>query len=218
MNLDIARQPDRKKEREELEQQKTIEYFAAAYAAWYATRLEYDKGLLTLSAGGIGLMITLVTTVGVFSAFALCLYALAIFSFSICIGLVLYIFNKNSQHIVDVLLSNDQVVDEKLVWLDKFAGWSFGIGIFFSLILGVTTGCHSYATNLTKEKELAENNQKAGHSVTTFANDSVNGMSAFKPVDMGKSFSGMSSMKPSPAQTATPAAQQQVVVPVANKK
>jgi len=69
-----------------------------------------------------------------------------------------------------------------------------------------------------KEKELAENNQKTGHSVTTFANDSMNGMSAFKPVDIGKSFSGMSSMKPSPAQTTTPAAQQQLAVPVANKK
>ena len=48
----------------EIDEQKKIEFYAASVAAWYESSLEHDKSLLTLSAGGIGLLITLLTTVG----------------------------------------------------------------------------------------------------------------------------------------------------------
>jgi hypothetical protein len=44
---------------------KEVEYFAAIANAWVNTRVEHDKSLLTLSAGGIGLLITLLSTVGI---------------------------------------------------------------------------------------------------------------------------------------------------------
>lgn len=43
---------------DEIEDQKRVEFYSAGLAAWYATRLEHDKSLLTLSAGGIGLLMT----------------------------------------------------------------------------------------------------------------------------------------------------------------
>lgn len=46
-------------------QEKDIQFYAASVTAWFNTRLEHDKSLLALSAGGIGLLVTLLTTVGV---------------------------------------------------------------------------------------------------------------------------------------------------------
>lgn len=63
---------------DEIEDQKRVEFYSAGLAAWYATRLEHDKSLLTLSAGGIGLLMTLMTTVGVSSAESLVLYVCAL--------------------------------------------------------------------------------------------------------------------------------------------
>lgn len=48
---------------EEIDDQKRVEYYAASVNAWFNTSLEHDKSLFTLSAGGIGLLITLLTTV-----------------------------------------------------------------------------------------------------------------------------------------------------------
>ena len=49
---------------EHLKQQKEVEFYATSVTAWYNTALERDRGLFTLSAGGIGLLLTLLTTVG----------------------------------------------------------------------------------------------------------------------------------------------------------
>jgi hypothetical protein len=38
---------------------KEVEYYAAQANAWFNTKLEYDKSILVLSAGAIGLLIKL---------------------------------------------------------------------------------------------------------------------------------------------------------------
>lgn len=53
---------------QEIEDLKTVEYYSAAVTAWFNTALEHDKSILTLAAGGIGLLITLLTTVGLSTA------------------------------------------------------------------------------------------------------------------------------------------------------
>jgi hypothetical protein len=39
--------------------QKEVEYYAAQVNAWLNTKFEHDKSLLTLSAGGLGLLISI---------------------------------------------------------------------------------------------------------------------------------------------------------------
>ena len=39
--------------------EKSVAYYTESVAAWYQTKLERDKSILTISAGAIGLMITL---------------------------------------------------------------------------------------------------------------------------------------------------------------
>jgi tRNA A37 threonylcarbamoyltransferase TsaD len=45
------------------ESQKKLAFYTAAVEAWVATRMEKDKTLLALAAGGIGLLATLLTAV-----------------------------------------------------------------------------------------------------------------------------------------------------------
>ena len=43
---------------------KAVAFYSAAVQAWVTTRMEKDRALLNLAAGGIGLLVTLLTTVG----------------------------------------------------------------------------------------------------------------------------------------------------------
>lgn len=46
----------------EAEKLERVEFYAASVAAWYATALEFDKTMITLSAAAIGLLGALATT------------------------------------------------------------------------------------------------------------------------------------------------------------
>ena len=43
---------------------KEVAFYGAVVEAWIGTRMEFDKSLLTLSLAGIGVVITLLTAVG----------------------------------------------------------------------------------------------------------------------------------------------------------
>jgi hypothetical protein len=199
-----------KKHMEAQAAQKDVEFYAAAVAGWLNTRLEHDKSLLTLSAGGSGLLITLLTTVGVSSAEGLVLHLLAMFSFLVCLGAVLVIFKKNSSHIEEVLKSGMPPLDPILTKLDNISLAAFVLGIVFSLVIGVSAAINSYSI---KEKEMEKaNNQKSGANKSVCAADSVNGFSSLKQTGkLNKSFNGVSNLKPVVPQgtsTTTPSATQ----------
>lgn len=135
---------------EEIDDQKKVEFYAASVAAWYASSLEHDKSLLTLSAGGIGLLITLLTTVGLGTAEALVLYVEAITSFVVSLVSVLFVFRGNQRHIQDILAGKNQGADPVLSKLDGAAIWSFGIGVVFTAVIGISAAIHSFSS---KEKQ-----------------------------------------------------------------
>lgn len=85
--------------------QKRIEYHAASYNAWFNTSLEHDKSLLALSAGGIGLLLTLLTTIGLSSAEALVLYVSAIMCFVVALVAILVVFRRNRTYIENIRVS-----------------------------------------------------------------------------------------------------------------
>jgi hypothetical protein len=113
---------------------KQVEWYAANLEAWFATRLERDKSLLTLSAGGIGLLITLVSTVGIQSLESLILFVLALLAFIACLASVLWIFQRNSSHIHDVVNNPKATNDSVLAGLDTAAVSTFLAGVVFSAI------------------------------------------------------------------------------------
>lgn len=176
----------------EIDDQKKVEFYAASVAAWYVSSLEHDKSILTLSAGGIGLLITLLTTVGLGTAEALVLYVGAITSFVVSLVSVLFVFRGNQRHIQDILKGINQGADPVLSKLDATAIWSFGIGVVFTAVIGISAAIHSFSS---KEKNMANETSKTTETVPL--RESFNGVANLQSgTDLGKSFNGAGNLQP----------------------
>lgn len=202
---------------DEFNKAKQVEYYAASVSAWFDTALERDKTLVTLSAAGIGLMVTPFGTSSVHSIASLVLAIVAILCFVVCVIFVLLIFRHNKNHIEAVLAGKP--VSKALWWLDNAAMWSFISGVLCAAAMGIGAAVEAHSVSNeshAKENSLTKNSSKPT-GVPTF--DSVYGMKALNP-DLGKSFNNMGNLQPpsstpvasgSGGATATPAAP---IVPV----
>lgn len=180
-------------------EQKDVEFYSAAVTAWFTTSLEYDKSLLALSAAGIGLHLTLLTTVGLKSAEGLVLYISSIICFTAALLATLRVFSLNKKHIEEIISGRITGNDPELAKLDLFAIVIFGIGVVLTAIVGISAAVYSYSE---KESSMT-NNANPTKSVPTF--DSVNGAAKLQPsAQLEKSFNGAASLQPS---TSIPAAQ-----------
>jgi hypothetical protein len=175
---------------EDVKEQKDIQFHAGSVAAWYASSLEYDKSLLALSAAGIGLLLTLLTTDRISSVVMIVLYIAAILFFLACVLSVLAIFRGNRTHIEQVL-SGKPALDPILTVLDHVAITSFVVAVILTAVIGISTAVDSYSR---KGKNMSEENKQA----------------VVVP-DFTKSFNGVGNLQstasapPAPAQAAAPA-------------
>ena len=112
-------------------------FYSAMIGAWLNTRLERDKQLLGLSVTAIGLLVTLLRTVGVSSLLQIILFVLALFAFLITVVSVIYILDENSTHIKKILLEGSEIESRKLMCLDTTAGISFVVGMVLIVIIGM---------------------------------------------------------------------------------
>lgn len=177
---------------EELYILKEVEFYAAATNAWFTTRFEHDKSLLGLSAGAIGILITLVSTVGVKSIESLVVYILALFSFMICLGSLLVIFRKNSEHL-EQSVQAQAISDPFLSVLDKTAIISFMVGVLLASIIGISTAITSY---VEKGNTVSDNKLKTSQS-ETILEKSLNGAYIMSPKEPATgSVIGINNMRP----------------------
>ena len=195
---------------EEISHQKEVEYYASSVNAWFNTSLEHDKSILTLAAGGIGLLITLLTTIGLSSAEALVLYVGAITSFLVALISVLIVFRHNRTYIEQVLTGKAAENDPVLAKTDSIALWAFGTGVVFTAVIGITTAIHSYTS---KEKTMS--NEQAKSTQPVQLRESFNGSTNLQitiesfngAASLQKSFNGASNLQPQPiASTVAPVA------------
>lgn len=192
---------------EETSQQKGVEFYAAGVNAWYNTALEHDKSIFGLSAGGVGLLISLLTTLGVQSKLLLVLYGAAILSFLVTLGTLLVIFRRNRDHIEKVLLLGTVPNDPVLKVLDLIAIVAFWLGALFAATVGITSAIHSYeseqkkmATDKTTQVVIPESLlQKSFNGVGRL--DSFNGIGRVSPQGAG---SGPAAPTPAPGPTSAP--------------
>lgn len=184
----------------DMNQMKEVEFYAANLNAWFNTRFEHDKSLLALSAGAVGLLITLISTVGVRSIETLILYILALACFVVCLGALLWIFRRNAKHLEDVVRET-AINDQLLNILDRTAVASFMFGVILSSIIGISTAIHSY---IEKAPEMTDKTKLQNR---TIAQDSISGITSMRPTGepATSSVSGISNMKPAtPQPSATP--------------
>ena len=175
---------------------KELEFYAASVEAWYSTRFERDKSLLTLAGGGIGLLITLLSTVGIRSRESLILYLLALVAFTVCLGAVLWIFHRNSDHIEEIIVDGKTTKDRWLTLLDRVAVLTFLFAVVLASIIGISAALHSFET---QEKSMSTQDKKI------IANDSVNGVARLRtsqPDSSGRSVNGAAKLKPTQSNTA----------------
>lgn len=159
-------------------------------AGWLNTKLERDKSILTLSAGGIGLLATLLTTVGPGTPLVLAGYIVAMAAFSIARATVINVFDRNAKHLEQVM-RRELERDPKLARLDALSYWSFIAGAAFLAVIGVSAGIDKLVSQTGGEV----NKSGSSSRVTT------------ESVVTGKhSYDGISNMRPPAAPTVPPAA------------
>lgn len=101
--------------------------------AWIQTRMEFDRSVLTLSAGGIGLLITLLTTADQLAPSQFLLASLSVVGFLIALALVLFVFRKNADYLL-ALAKEDEYPRHHLATADKAIPRVFGISVFLSAL------------------------------------------------------------------------------------
>ena len=118
---------------------KVVAFYSSVVQAWITTRMERNRALLNLSAGGIGLLATLLTTRGPLSEVQFWLYLAAAISFAGAIIFALLVFDRNSPYLRDV----SQGKPPKGRWLTMFDRCLFSffmLGVLLTGALGVLSG------------------------------------------------------------------------------
>lgn len=82
---------------------KNIAHYSILLSTWIETKMERDKTLVTLSAAAIGLLVTILTTVGVKSLWEIPLFAFAVTSFLATIWSSITIYQLNSEHLENTI-------------------------------------------------------------------------------------------------------------------
>jgi len=157
--------------------EKDVAFYSATLSAWYTTKFEKDKHLLSLSTAAIGLLVTLATTIGTSAACIAAMYVLALISFLICVISVLAIFGRNSKHLED-LVKGTADKDPVLSALDKLASSSFVFGIIFTLLIGLFSGIENYSK---EESTMAKDTETMVTTNEGTLKKSVDGAAAMRP-------------------------------------
>ena len=191
---------------EEIAHQKDVEYYASSVNAWFNTSLEHDKSILTLAAGGLGLFITLLTTVGLSSSEALILlrWCNNKFSCGTCFGIGCFSTEQN----VYRQYWRGKLLETTLYSLrpTQFAYGLLKLVYFLPQFIGIATAIHSYTL---KEKTMATEPPKStgsvplhesfnGASNLSISNDSFNGVASLQKVLMVRPISDLSLLQALP--------------------
>lgn len=155
---------------------KDVAYYTALVEAWIANRMELDRTVVTLSAGGIGLLITILTTVGVARRWHLAVLAVSALGFGVALMTALLVFKRNADLIEAEVLEKPEKPSLKKLDFLKIA--AFGVGVIGFLFVGAVS-----AYNASREgEEKAMKNQKVKiDSGGTLEKRSLEGLGKLRP-------------------------------------
>lgn len=190
-----------------------VEMYAATVTAWYATAMEFDRTVVTLSAAAIGLLVALATTgVTTLDRWEAHAFSAALLSFCIALGCMLAVFRLNKEYLVEMVVKRSKARQSHpfLAALDWTALIFFGLGAALAIVVAVAT----VQKKLASPKEVATMSNKSDSTSRVPVFDSVNKALAMHP-EFGKSFNGAAQLQPSvtPVAPAQPVAAATPVVP-----
>ena len=134
----------------EVEAGKEVAFYSAAVQAWIDTRMERDKTLVTLSAGGIGLSVTILSTVGLAFKDQLWFYVVAFAGFAICVGLSVWAYGQNARYI-EGFLNESASNRPSFKQLDPWSLGAFLVGAIALFGVGVSTAYEKGVTDARQE-------------------------------------------------------------------
>lgn len=179
---------------------KNIAHYSVLLQAWVDTRMERDRTIVALSAAGVALVVTILTTIGPKHAWEMGFYGGAVAGFVLAIAVSLFIFHRNSAHIEEAIRGSSKN-DPLLEKFDSIHTVAFLAGVILLAIVGVASAFH------TLNEESSMNDKTKTSSMLTqgiLTGDSINGIGALAPADvLKKSLSGIGTLKPQAAQPAT---------------
>lgn len=118
----------------EVRQEKDVAFYGAVVNAWIGTKMEFDRSLLTMSLAGIGVVVTLLTTVGMSSLFALVTFLIAAVAFTAVLGLCLAIFWSNAEFLEALASGGGSEGDRRTRRLGAWATGLFAVGIVSAIL------------------------------------------------------------------------------------
>lgn len=121
-------------------------YYSALIGAWISTKMERDRTLLALSAGGLAVLAGLLTAFRVRTSCGLVLYSLAAFSFLVSIVAGILIYERNAVYLrreAKAFLADGPPAghDTLLAFLDYTLMASFVLGVVLTFIIALLSAC-----------------------------------------------------------------------------
>jgi|SRR3989339_35652 len=176
------------------ENKKEVVYYQALLDSWVQTNIERDKTIIALSAGGIGLLVTLLTTVGVIGYLKIICVLGSFLGFTVAILIGINIFEQNGKHVENVL-KGIKDKNSKLEINDRWLKVSFRFALGCMIALGLLTMFNfdfGGENKMMKEKIVIEK--------TTLKTHSLAGIQNLAPSDIGKSLQGIERLAPQQVQ------------------
>lgn len=158
-----SKDEEQKRKLRELEG-KNVAHYSVLLGAFIQTKMDRDKMLVTLSSAGIGLLIAVLTAVGVTYMWEGVLYAVALLAFGITIVSLIRVLDLNSKFIEEQLRGSDSGTKIKLRRLDRLSWICFAVALLSIVTLGSTSGImhliETGDTGMTDEQSLPDSNQE----------------------------------------------------------
>jgi len=175
-----------------------VAFYSAMVQAWVDTRMELDRTIVTLSAGGVGLLATLLTTVGVTRSWHLWLYGTATLGFLSALVLALTIFQGNAALIEEAIgIRKGRTVVRTM---DRDLWLAFSVGTAGLLAIGTATAI----TRIGDEgmKKLAVGNPEETRPAPAPLKKSLDGVQNLAPKEAAPQ--PQTSNKPTPPPSKAP--------------
>lgn len=173
------------------------EWRATLMQAWIDTRMEADRSILTLSSGGVALLVTLLTTVGVQSVWTGVFYVLGLVAFLVAIAAALRIYRLNAEHLVESVENPEKAHNSKtrkrMGMLDRWLWWAFWSGVVFSVFAAGA----SVARNHLHEGDDTMGDKKVVQGIETGVQRPSESKPAPGPIEQG-SIDGITNFRPRP--------------------
>jgi hypothetical protein len=135
--------------------------YTALYSAYFGTIFEADKSILTISAGGVGLLVTLMAAFDLKSVWHIIYYLIALTLFVISIISCIFIFKRNRIVLHSMLMKKSEK-DSLLTFLDYLSISCCILGIIATIAIGVASGIQKINKKPVKDIETAPKSLQVG--------------------------------------------------------